>query len=104
QRGGRPGGDLLPGQQLEDGVGPRRARVEGLHVDVQVRAEVAGVAQQLAQAPGRVALAALRRVGAQQRRQRRDLDRQVHARERARAVGLERRARRQLAVDVVEAV
>ena len=50
--------------------------------------------QQRPQAVGGVALAALRRVGAQQRRERRDLDREVRARERPGAVALEPGARR----------
>ena len=51
---------------------------------------VARAAQQAAQAVGGVALAALGRVGAQQRRERGDLDGEVRARERAGAVALQR--------------
>ena len=57
-----------------------------------VRAELPGPREQRAQARGRVTLAALGCVGAQQRRQRRDLDRHVGARERSDRVTLERRA------------
>ena len=68
--GRRAVAELVLGEQLEHEVGDRLARVEGLHVDVQVRADLAGVAQQLAQARRGVALAALRRVRAQQRGER----------------------------------
>ena len=61
------------------------ARVERLRVDVQVHAAVAGCAQQRAQAAGGVAHADLGRLRAHQRGQRRDLHRQVRARQRARA-------------------
>ena len=71
----------------------RLARVQRLHVDVQVRAELARVAQQLAQAGRGVALSALRRLGAQQRRERRHLHRQVRARDRPERVGLQRGVR-----------
>ena len=99
-RAGRPAGPSPPtglaelrlGQQLQHQLEHRVARVERLHVDVQVRAELAGAAQQRAQPVGRVALAALGCVRAQQRRERRHLHREVRARQRARAVGLERRA------------
>jgi len=58
---------------------------------VQVRAELARLAEQRPQARGGVVLAELGRVGAQQRGQRRDLDREVGARDRADRVALERR-------------
>ena len=80
--GRRPGAELVLGEQLEHQLEHRVARVERLHVDVQVRVELARAAQQAAQAVGGVALAALGRVGPQQRRERRDLDREVRARQR----------------------
>jgi hypothetical protein len=58
---------------------------------VQVRAEALGVPQQLAQPRTGVALAALRRVGPQERREGGDLDGQVRAGDRARFVVLEDR-------------
>ena len=81
--GARRGRELGLGEQLEDELEHGLARVQRLHVDVQVGAEARGAAQQLAQARRGVALAALGRLGAQQRRQRRDLDGQVRARQRA---------------------
>ena len=57
--------------------------------------ELACVAQQLAQPAGGVATAQRRGVRAQERRQGRDLHREVHARERPGAVALERRPRGQ---------
>ena len=92
--GRRAVAELRLGEQLEDELEHRVARVERLHVDVQVGAELARAAQEAAQPVGGVALAALGRVGAQQRRERRDLDREVRARERAGAVALERGALR----------
>ena len=82
--GRRAGAELVLGQQLEDQLEHRVARVHRLHVDVQVRAALVRAAQQRAQAVGGVALAALGRVGAQQRRERGHLHRQVRARERRR--------------------
>ncbi len=102
--GGGPVAELLLGEQLEHEVGDRLARVEGLHVDVQVCIELAGAAQQAAQPHRGVALAEVRRVRAQQRRERRDLHREVHARRGTRAVALEQRARRQRGVDGGEVV
>ena len=89
-----PARNSVFGQQLEHELEHGVARVERLHVDVQVRAELARAAQQPTQPVGGVALAALGRVGPQQRRERGDLDREVRARERADAVALERRALR----------
>ena len=87
--GARPLAELLLGQQLEHELEHRVAGVQRLRVDVQVGAELARLAQQPAQALGGVALAALGRLGAQQRRERGDLHGQVGARQRARGVGLE---------------
>ena len=81
-RAGRPGARCRPtgpsansssasssSTRLEDGL----ARVERLHVDVQVGPASARLAQQRPQPCGGVALPELGRVGPQQRRQRRDL-------------------------------
>ncbi len=97
--GARPVGELGLGEQLEDELDDRLARVVGLHVDVQVRAEVLGGAQQLAQARAGVALAALRRVRAQQRGEGGDLHREVGAGDGAHFVVLEHRPFGQRAVD-----
>jgi hypothetical protein len=88
--GRRAGAELLLGEQLQHELEHRVAGVQRLHVDVQVRAAVARLAQQAAQALGRVALAALGRVRAQERRERGDLDGEVRTRERAGAVALQR--------------
>ena len=85
----RPVGELVLGEHLEHEVEHGLARIERLHVDVDVGTELAGVAQQRAQALGGVATAALGSVGAEQGGQRRDLDRHVGARDRPDAVALE---------------
>jgi hypothetical protein len=90
----RPIGELGLGEQLEHEVADRLARVEGLHVDVQVGARGLRAAQELAQARRGVGLAELGRVGPQERRQRGDLHGEVGPGERSCAVGLEQRARR----------
>ena len=94
QAGRGPLAELVLVQELEHEVQHRLAGVQGLHVDVQVRAGRLGGAQQRPQPPGGVALAALGGVGAQQRGQRRDLHAHVGARQRPDAVGLQRLARR----------
>ena len=58
---------------------------------MQVRAELVRPSQQRAQARRRVALPAFRRLGAQQRRERRHLHRQVRSRQRSRRVALQPR-------------
>ena len=88
-----PASELRLGQQLQHEVEHRLARVERLHVDVDVGAELAAPPQQRPQPRRGVAPAELRRVGTQQRGQRRDLDRHVRARQRSDAVALEHRAR-----------
>jgi hypothetical protein len=80
------------------------ARVEGLHVDVQVGVELARASEEVSQAHCGVALAELRGIGSEQRGERRDLDRQVLARDAPGAVGFERRALGELAVDLDEPV
>ena len=62
--------ELLLREQGEDQLEHRVARVQRLHVDVQVRAELVRAAQQAAQPLRRVALAAQRGVGLHQRRER----------------------------------
>ena len=94
--GRRAAPELVLAEQLEDQLEHRVARVHRLHVDVQVGAELVRAPQQRAQAVGGVLLAAPRRVGPQQRRQRRHLHRQVRARQRAGAVALELRPLRPL--------
>ena len=88
----RPLAELRLGEQLQHQLEHGVAGVERLHVDVQVRADLAGAAQEPAEPVGGVALAALGRVGAQEGRERGDLHREVRARQRAVAVALERRA------------
>src|SRR5439155_1007602 len=100
--GARPGAELLLGEELADEFGDRLARVERLHVDVQVRVELGGEAQEAAQARGGVALAALGGVGAQQGSERADLDREVGAGEAAAGVLLEGGAGGQPRVDLGE--
>ena len=87
--GRRAGPELVLGEQLEHEVEHRLPGVERFHVDVQMGAERVGLAEQRAQPPGGVAPAEVGRVGAQQRRERRDLHRQVGARQRAAGVVLE---------------
>ena len=72
--GARALGELGLGQQVERELGDRLARVEGLHVDVQVRADLLRDAQQVLQARSRALDPALRRRRTQQRRERGDLD------------------------------
>ena len=64
-------------QQVERERGDRLARVEGLHVDVQVGADLLGHEQQVAQARSRALDPALGRLRTQQRGERGDLDAQV---------------------------
>ena len=71
---------------------------------MQVGVELARAAQEVAEAHRGVALAELGGVGPQQRGEGRDLDRQVLARDAPGAVGLERRALGELAVDLDEPV
>ena len=89
QAGGRAGAELVLAQELEDQFEHRVARVHRLHVDVQVRPEILRPPQQRPQAIGGVALAALGRVGPQQRGQRGHLHGQVRARQHARRIALE---------------
>ena len=63
EAGGRAVLELVLGEQLEHEVGDRLARVEGLHVDVQVGVELARAAQEVSEADGGVALAELGGVG-----------------------------------------
>ena len=70
------------GEQLEDEPHGRLERVDRLHVDVQVGAELARADEQRPHAPGRVVAAKVGRLRPQQRAQRRHLHGQVHARQR----------------------
>ena len=81
-------------EQLQDELQDGLAGVQRLHVDVEMRAAGVRGPQQRAQPGGGIALAAGRRVGPQQRGERRDLDADVGARQRTAAVGLQRGARR----------
>ena len=91
--GARAFGELGLAQDFQCELRDRLARVVGLHVDVQVRAGVAGDAQQAAQARLGAGDPALGRGGAQQRREGGDLDAEVDARDRAGGVALEQLAR-----------
>src|SRR5207253_2783452 len=73
----RPLGEFLLAQQLADQLQGRLARVERLHVDVDVRAGLTGTAQERAEAPGGVFDSAPGRLRVQHRAERRHLDRQV---------------------------
>ena len=86
--------ELVLGQHLEHELEHRLARVERLHVDVDVGAELVRAAQQRPQARGGVASSELGRVGTEQRGERRDLDRDVRPRDRTGAVALEHVATR----------
>ena len=67
-------------EQLEDELGGGLQRVERLHVDVQVCPQLLRAPQKRAHPPRGVVAADLRRLGPQQRAERRYLDRQVRAR------------------------
>ena len=88
--GARAVAELGLGQQLEHELGDQVARVHRLHVDVQVRADVAWPC---AGAPrSRCAASSMPSSGASARTrggERGDLDREVHARDRAVGVALE---------------
>ena len=77
-----PVAQLRVGEQLEHEPHRRLERVDRLHVDVQVGAELARADEQRPHAPGRVVAADVGRLGPQQRAQRRHLHGQVHARQR----------------------
>ena len=66
--GARAVAELRLGQQLEDELGDQVARVHRLHVDVQVRADDLGRAQEAAEAVRGVLDPELRRLGAHARR------------------------------------
>ncbi len=82
---------LRLGEQLEEQLERRLASVDRLHVDVQMSAELARALQQRSQALGRVVDPAPRMLGADQRRQRGDLDREVGPRQRPALVAIEQR-------------
>ena len=89
-----PVAQLRVGEQVEHEPHRRLERVDRLHVDVQVRAELARAHEQRAHAARRVVAADVGRLGPQQRAQRRHLHGQVHARQRPERVLLEHRAGR----------
>jgi hypothetical protein len=89
-----PVAKLRLGQQLEEQLQRRLARVERLHVDVQMGVELAGGLKQRPQPQRGVADPATRSVGSDQRRERGDLDREVCAGQRSRGVALEHGALR----------
>jgi hypothetical protein len=66
----------------------RLARIERLHVDVDVGTQRLRAAKQRKQSSGGIATTQLRRVGPQQRRERGDLDRNVRPRQLPDAVAL----------------